>query len=108
MDEHASLLRYLISNPNVSIVSESSKDADVRVLKELYNRGHVEAADACGDDGLCYLEPRITMQGREWLEVYESPKAIDGDEDIVELKPNFFGFGLNLRALLRRVGKHNK
>lgn len=108
MDEHASLLRYLISNPNVSKVSESSKDADVRIIKELYDRGHVEAADACSDDGLCYLEPRITMQGREWLAVYENPECTDGAEDIVELKPNFLGLGLNLRALFRRVSKHNK
>jgi hypothetical protein len=108
LDDHVSLLRYLITNPNISSVSESSSDVDVRVLKELHDIGYVEAADACSDDGLCYLEPRITMQGRKWLVAQESPEDKGKPEDILELKPNFFGFGLNLRALFRRLNKHNK
>jgi len=98
----------LISNPNISIVSESSGEVDVRILKELYDIGYVEAADACSDDGLCYLGSRITMLGREWLAAQESTEDKGESEDIVELKPNFFGFGLNLRALFRRLNKHNK
>jgi len=70
------LLRYLISNPNISIVSESSGEVDVRILKELYDIGYVEAADACSDDGLCYLGPRITMLGREWLAAQESTEEM--------------------------------
>lgn len=108
MDEHSSLLRYLITNPNISIVNESSSEVDVRILKELLDIGYVEAADACSDDGLCYLEPRITMQGREWLAAQGNTEDKGDPEDIVELKPNFFGFGLNLRALFRRLNKHNK
>lgn len=89
-------------------MSESSGEVDVRILKELYDIGYVEAADACSDDGLCYLGPRITMLGREWLAAQESTEDKGESEDIVELKPNFFGFGLNLRALFRRLNKHNK
>lgn len=36
-------------------------------------------------------------------EVYVPPHKVEREDDIVELKPNFMGFGLNLNALLRRL-----
>ena len=34
-------------------------------------------------------------------------KAAKIEEEIVELKPNFMGFGINLRALLKKI-RHKK
>ncbi|MFM5716089.1 hypothetical protein ACET77_19400 [Aeromonas allosaccharophila] len=36
-------------------------------------------------------------------EVYVPPHKVEREDDIVELKPNFMGFGLNLNALLRKL-----
>ncbi|MCG9697541.1 hypothetical protein [Shewanella sp. Isolate11] len=32
-----------------------------------------------------------------------NPEASKSEEEIVELKPNFMGFGINLRALWRKI-----
>lgn len=37
------------------------------VLQELVEAGYINAIDANSMDGPCYLEPRITIQGREYL-----------------------------------------
>jgi hypothetical protein len=36
-----------------------------------------------------------------------NPEAPKSEEDIVELKPNFMGFGINLRALWKKI-RHKK
>jgi hypothetical protein len=39
----------------------------VRIVRELVEAGHVAAIDASSMDGDCYLDPRITIAGREYL-----------------------------------------
>lgn len=58
--------------------------------------------------GLQYLNIRINMRGREWIEERTSSKSItvsQPSEDFVGVKPNFFGVGLNLNAAWRKFRK---
>lgn len=101
METHKYILQYLIDNPNMKFINETS-DIDVLILKDLIQSGLVNGADACSDDGDCFLEPRINLSGREFLASFNSQvNSTKSTEDIVELKPNFFGFGVNLNALIR-------
>lgn len=101
MESHKYILQYLIDNPNIKFINESS-DIDVLILKNLIQSGLVNGVNACSDDGDCFLEPRINLSGREWLASLEPQvNPTNPTEDIVELKPNFFGLGVNLNALFR-------
>ncbi|MGF1873720.1 hypothetical protein L4D77_00045 [Photobacterium frigidiphilum] len=101
MEAHKSVLEYLIDNPNVDFVNESS-EMDIVTFKELISYGLVDGTNACSDDGDCFLEPRITLRGREWLESKKNESTVNETQEyIIELKPNFMGLGLNLNALFR-------
>ncbi|MBD5771808.1 hypothetical protein [Marinomonas colpomeniae] len=101
MEAHKYILQYLIDNPDIKSINETS-DIDVTILKDLIQSGLVNGANACSDDGYCFLEPRISLSGREWLASFDSQvNSTKSTEDIVELKPNFFGLGVNLNALFR-------
>jgi hypothetical protein len=103
MEAHKSVLEYLIANPNDDFVNEST-ELDIVVFKELINSHLVDGINACADDGDCFLDPRINLRGREWLESQKNSSVENQpEEDIVELKPNFMGLGLNLNALFRRL-----
>ena len=67
MEKHEKILQYLIDNPDLRAVSDQTNDVDVSIFEELIAAGLVKGINACADDGRCYLEPRISMQGREWL-----------------------------------------
>ncbi len=102
MDTHKLILAFLISNSNIEGIDDSS-DIDLAIFKELLDSGFVKAVDACADDGDCFLEPRITLSGREWVQKQQSVSNKNlGKEDIVEIKPNFMGIGINLNAAYRR------
>lgn len=107
MKEHAELLRSIINKRGVERVDESS-DIDVSLVKELYDSGLIEAIDACSDDGLEYLDVKPNLSGRQWLADFEAesrPLPTTSMEDIVDVKPNFMGVGLNLNALYRKIFK---
>lgn len=54
-------------------VSVSAEDGiDVGVLRELMEEGYMNGINANSKDGPCYLEPRITISGREYLAELES------------------------------------
>ncbi|CAM3214949.1 hypothetical protein [Moritella viscosa] len=67
MEAHKLILEYLIENPNVESINESS-EIDIVTFKEMINHKLVSGMNACSDIGDCFLEPRITFRGREWLE----------------------------------------
>src|SRR5690606_28532470 len=46
---------------------DSDSELSVKAFSELYEQGLVDGADATSMDGPQYLEPRITMRGREYL-----------------------------------------
>ncbi|KXO10077.1 hypothetical protein AKG98_861 [Moritella sp. JT01] len=101
MEAHKLILEYLIENPNVESINESS-EIDIVTFKEMINHKLVSGMNACSDIGDCFLEPRITFRGREWLESKKVELVSkEPQEDVVELKPNFMGIGLNLNALYR-------
>lgn len=62
--------RILEAAANLTLPDEidESSEYPVSVVRELVESGFLEAADACSDDGDAYLEPRITMPGRQYLE----------------------------------------
>jgi len=62
--------RILEAAANLTLPDEidESSEHSVSVVRELVESGFLDAADACSDDGDAYLEPRITMLGRQYLE----------------------------------------
>jgi hypothetical protein len=105
MKEHADLLRTIIDRGVIERVDDSS-DIDVALVKELYDAGLIDAADACSFDGLEFLDVKPNFQGREWLAAFDSDQncmSVTPVEDIIDVKPNFMGVGLNLNALLRKL-----
>lgn len=66
MEEHRSILHVAEAGQLPNTVDESS-DFDMDVFEELIQSGLIGGTDACSDDGRCYLEPRITLAGREYL-----------------------------------------
>ncbi|SBR51077.1 hypothetical protein [Halomonas sp. HL-93] len=68
--EHQRVLEAAANQTLPDEINESS-DYPVSVVKELVESGYLDAADACSDDGDAYLEPRITLPGREYLESFK-------------------------------------
>ena len=46
---------------------DSSSNVSVAVVQELVDAGYLKAIDASSFDGVAYMEPRITLTGREYL-----------------------------------------
>lgn len=49
-------------------IDDQTQGVDMAAFKELYQGGLIEAIDASGDCGNSYLEPSITLRGREALQ----------------------------------------
>jgi hypothetical protein len=104
MKKYLETLNYLETNPDVERVDKSTSAISVEVLKELYDNNLVDAIDCCSKSGFTFLEPKINMRGRQWVneQVNNSPnKQTSTSEDIIDLKPNFMGLGINFNALFR-------
>lgn len=107
MKDHADILRILINNGCIERV-DGSTDIDVSLVKELYEGGLVQAIDASTLDGPEYLDVKPNLKGREWLANFEAEKGCQPAspvDDIVDIKPNFMGIGLNINALFRKLFK---
>ena len=105
MDDYIETLEFLIENPNTNSVNESTSTLDVRVIKELHDNGLIDVIDSSSKSGLSFLEPKINLKGKEWL---ASKKKQENNspatrEDIIDVKPNFMGVGINFNALFRRL-----
>lgn len=72
---------------------DESSEYSVSVVKELVESGFLNAADVCSDDGDAYLEPRITLSGREYLESLKIKS-----NSVVGRKPTVRGFAKPLLA----------
>ena len=66
MDEHERILGLGEHGALPDRIDDSS-ELSVSVVKELVEAGYLAAIDACSMDGDCYLDPRITLAGREYL-----------------------------------------
>lgn len=104
MKEYIEVLKQVIDFGPIDKVDDST-DPPSSLIKELYDEGLVDAIDDSSFDGLAYMDVKITMYGRQWLE-NQTFKAVGSEklqsEDIIVLKPNFMGLGLNLNALWRK------
>ncbi|WP_025562385.1 hypothetical protein [Psychromonas sp. SP041] len=99
MDTHIATLNKLISVGGVDKI-DSSSDYDLSIIEDLLNSQYIDAtAHRPLSGSFTYFHVKANLNGREWLSnsVNQSSPA----EDIIELKPNFMGLGINLNALLR-------
>jgi len=104
MNDYIATLEFLIENPNINTVNETTSKLDVHVVKELHDKDLIGAIDCSSKSGLSFLEPRINMNGKEWLASQKQQKitSSDNNEDIIDVKPNFMGIGINFNALFRK------
>jgi hypothetical protein len=104
MDDYIEALEFLIENPNINTVNDTTSELDVRVVKELHDNDLIDAIDCCSKSGLSFLEPKINMNGKEWLASKQQQEItlLTSNEDIIDVKPNFMGVGINFNALFRR------
>ena len=64
---------------------------------------HRESMTANSWYDLIFVQNGLSYEGEEYLKKLSSDDNVDSpsQEDIIELKPNFMGLGINLNALLR-------
>jgi len=114
MREHLRILE-LAAKGSLPRTIDSASDLPIEVVQELIEAGHLKAIDASSHDGLAYLEPKITLTGREYLAELTSRKMQDKmqrnearirlfishsnrDSALVELLVAFLRAALNLPA----------
>jgi hypothetical protein len=71
LNEHQQILALAAAGKLPDRIEEGGA-VPVAVFRELFEQGLVDAADASSKDGLEYLEPRITIAGREYLNTLEA------------------------------------
>jgi hypothetical protein len=103
MEEFKNTLKFIIDKKCIDRASDQS-GLDVRIVKELFDADLIGAIDCCTDDRLEFLNIMPNLYGREWL---SGSATTELTEDIFEVKPNFFGFGFNVRAFIRRYFRKN-
>lgn len=69
MDE---ILKILLKASNCELPDNINENSiiDINRFKSLVDDGYIEAIDASDSDGLEYIDPQITISGREFLEKY--------------------------------------
>ena len=101
MKKHIDALQHLISNPDIVRVDKSS-ELDFLIVQQLYNQGLIDADEDKTYGGPALDNPKVNLAGLEWLESKLAPQTTSPTEDIVDIKPNFFGLGLNLNAAWKK------
>ncbi len=98
MEEHLKTLKELAAL-NEPIKIDHSTDYNLSVIDALLNQHYIESTVSRPLSSLpTYFNTKVTLLGRQWLSENQS---FNSPEDIVELKPNFMGLGVNLNALYR-------
>jgi hypothetical protein len=72
--DHQHMLKLAASDELPREINEDGP-LSVAVCRELYEAGLIDAADARTFDGDCFLQPRITIRGREYLNALEARAA---------------------------------
>lgn len=72
MEEHRRILEIASRGSLPESLNEAS-DLPIQVVRELIEAGYMTAIDASSFDGTEYLDPRITMRGREYLRALYVP-----------------------------------
>ena len=89
LSQHRKILEDAAENKLPERINASS-EASAEVVRELIEERYLKAIDACDSDGLEYLEPRITVSGREYLNHLQQ-RAFEGSA-----KGKAHRFGLRL------------
>ncbi|MCH2555702.1 MAG: hypothetical protein MK005_00205 [Alcanivorax sp.] len=66
LSSHKRILEKAVSNDLPDRINGES-EIQVEIVRELVEAGFLKAADASDKDGIEYMEPRITVAGREYL-----------------------------------------
>lgn len=66
LSEHQRILEHAAAGNLPSEIREGG-ELPIGIVRELYEQGLLQAVDAGSFDGVCYLEARITVPGREYL-----------------------------------------
>lgn len=67
MIEYELILEKIAKNSYKNSIEEH-KDIDFDIFKQLFDAQLVSALDATTDDGGCFVDPKITFKGREYLD----------------------------------------
>ena len=86
MEKYIKVLEYLLGHPEIYSIEQSSKEVDVRILQELYQRGLIEAIDTSDPQGISFMNPKINMAGREWLSEKSLQLSKSSDTRLERLK----------------------
>jgi len=70
LKEHQVILKLAAAGELPDTVSKNDPTS-IEVLRELIEEGLIHAIDASSSSGRAYLEPRITISGREYLNELE-------------------------------------
>ncbi|MFN1580757.1 hypothetical protein [Vibrio rotiferianus] len=101
-EEQVTLLKKAYYEQLPEEIAEVEETAVIRVLKSLIDYGLMDADDVTNSSGPLFLNVRITLLGRQYIS--ELSNAQSGSKsDIIELKPNVSGIGINLKALYRKI-----
>jgi len=110
MKEYIDTLNTLIQSPNIEKIDNLTEELDVHLVKELYDRGFIDGVYINNKSTLGFIEPKVNIIGKEWLAAQESSNQVlrEPKEDMIDLKPNFMGVGVNFNAVFRRVSRKFK
>lgn len=71
MDQHLKILQFAASK-NLPEQLDENSEFPIDVVSELIDAGYLKAIDASSFDGTAFLEPKITLYGREYIKELES------------------------------------
>lgn len=113
MDTHKQILKDLVDKKfPKDIDSESFSEIDI--FRELYERGLVAAIDARSFDGECFLDTRITMEGRQFLANSDASPKMDSHAfnigtisgGVIQLgNGNTAGVNISLHEIVEKISK---
>jgi hypothetical protein len=83
MDEQRRILELAAQGGLPKSIAESSQ-FPIHIVRELVEAGHLAAVDASSFGGIEYLDPRITLSGREYLRTLQQ-RVGDPDEELVRI-----------------------
>ncbi len=104
MKEYIEILQQLKENLGIPRIDKSSV-YDFSIVKQLYDQGLVDATEDKTLGGPALENVSINLAGHEWLESKLKSTKDSSTEDVVDVKPNFFGLGLNLNAAWKKWRK---
>jgi hypothetical protein len=102
MINHKKILKLAIDGKLPKNISKDNFQ-DIDIFEELYDRGLIKAIDASSLSGKAYLEPKITLKGREY---YESLKPNQGQIVFISCGQQTDGekeLGTSIQALVREL-----